>query len=247
MTNRLPTRLARSPLAEAVFELRFVPTTGRGVELLPGILLPALGPDFPSLEQTPIGGLPKQLREQHAELKYSAHYKLHGQGGAVLFGDRVLTVSVSDPYPGWDRFRQRSLQVAEVIHVSNHIGLLERYSLKYVNLLDVGGAGSPLAPFNVRLDAAGHDVSRSGFRLRFETTIDAHLNIVECASGATIEMRGQQQTGTLVTIDTIMEPVTGTFWTELESRLEQAHAIAKRLFYDLLSTQTLRSLGPSYD
>jgi len=74
--NRRPTRFARSPLAEAVFEMRFSVVPGRGVELLPGIMLAALGQAFPRLEQMPVGAIPKDMRDKTPELHHAAVLKL---------------------------------------------------------------------------------------------------------------------------------------------------------------------------
>ena len=74
--NRFPTRFARSPLTEAVFEMRFAAAPGRGVELLPGVMLATLGGAFPRIEQMPLGTLPKEIREKTPELQHAAVFKL---------------------------------------------------------------------------------------------------------------------------------------------------------------------------
>ena len=63
--DRLPVRLERPPLIEAVFELRFAPRSGFSIELLPGLIFPALKDRYPLLEQTPTGSIPRDLRQQH--------------------------------------------------------------------------------------------------------------------------------------------------------------------------------------
>src|SRR5262245_7803467 len=126
-----PTRLAKSPLIEAVFEVRFAPVEGRRVEQLLGLLYQRLARAFGAIEQLPIGGVPKQLREQRPELRYAAQFKFTGDGQAVMFGDCVLSVNVIAPYPGWARFRERCVQVVGALRETGHVDKLERFSLKY--------------------------------------------------------------------------------------------------------------------
>lgn len=177
--TRHPTRFARSPLTEAVFEMRFAVVSGRGVELLPGVMLAALGNDFPRIEQMPLGALPKDMRDATPELQHAALFKLQGENEAVLLGDRVASFNATRPYPGWSKFRGRAMQVASALKESGHIANLDRYSLKYVNVIDSSKAAHPTAPFNLRVEAKFCELSPNGFRLRFETKINGFLNIVD--------------------------------------------------------------------
>lgn len=245
--TRYPTRFARSPLTEAVFEMRFAVLSGRGVELLPGVMLAVLGKDFPRIEQMPLGTLPKEMRDATPELQHAAVFKLQGENEAVLLGDRVASFNATRPYPGWSKFRARAIQVASALKESGHIANLDRYSLKYVNVVDSSKAAHPTAPFNLRVEAKSCELSPNGFRLRFETKINGFLNIVEFASNATSTVGKEKFHGTLITIDTIMEAVDIGFWTELEHRLNATHDVLEALFFELLTSETISAMGPSYD
>lgn len=244
--GRHPTRLAQSPLAEAVFEMRFSVAPGRGVELLPGVMLGALGQDFPRLEQMPLGTIPKEMRDKTPELQHAPVFKLQGQNEAVLLGDRVVSFNATRPYPGWSQFRARAMQVASALKDSGHVSNLDRYSLKYVNIVDSSTA-SPTAPFNLHVAAGAREFSANGFRLRFETEIDGFLNIVELASNATSVVGTRKLNGTLITIDTIMESAAAKFWGDLEQCLNATHDVLETLFFELLTKETISAMGPSYD
>ena len=167
--TRYPTRFARSPLTEAVFEMRFAVAPGRGVQLLPGTMLAALGKEFPRIEQMPLGTLPKEMRDARPELQHAPVFRLQGENEAVLLGDGMTSFNTTRPYPGWSKFRSRAIQVASALKESGHVGNLDRYSLKYVNVIDSSKAAHPAAPFNVRIQANSFELSPNGFGLEIKT------------------------------------------------------------------------------
>src|SRR5688572_11866225 len=119
---RIPKRLRRPPLIEAVFEVRFSPRADIASELIPGLLFPVLKSRFPKSEQTQLGAIPKALRAQSTELRYSHTFKFHGNGSTALLGDHVMGLSVVLPYPGWAEFRQSCRFVVEAIRDTGYIG-----------------------------------------------------------------------------------------------------------------------------
>jgi uncharacterized protein (TIGR04255 family) len=251
--NRVPTRLARSPLLEAVFEIRYETAPDRTSELLPGLLFHALGERFSKLEPTPLGVVPKVMRAQHPELRYAAQFKLQGKGEAVLFGDSVLSLSVTAPYPGWSTFLDLCLQVAAALQATGNVGKVERYSLKYVNIIETPGptaaaVTNPLEAFKLRLDTAGRQIKPGGFKLRFETIVEPYVNVVECTDSAEALMNPTDlRKGMLFVLDTIHEGDVGNFWAALRGELCRAHDVLETLFLELLEPGTIESMGPSYE
>jgi uncharacterized protein (TIGR04255 family) len=244
---RYPTRFARSPLTEAVFEIRFAVVPGRGVELLPGVMLAALGREFPRIEQMPLGTLPKEMRDKTPELQHAAVFKLQGEGEAVLLGDRVASYNATRPYSGWTKFRGRAMRVAAALWESGHIANLDRYSLKYVNVIDSSEASDPTKPFNLRVDAKSCELSPTGFRLRFETRSKGFTNIVEFTSNVTSTVGLEKLQGTMMTLDTIMETTDIGFWADIEQRLNTTHDVLEGIFFELLTSDTISAMDPSYD
>ena len=139
------------------------------------------------------------------------------------------------------------MQVALALRESGHIANLDRYSLKYINVIDSSNAAHPTAPFNLRVDAKSCELSPNGFRLRFETKIQGFLNIVEFASGVTSTVGKEKLHGTMMTLDTIMEPADTGFWDGLEQRLNATHDELEAIFFELLTSETVDAMEPSYD
>jgi uncharacterized protein (TIGR04255 family) len=246
--SKHPTRLTHPPLIEAVFELRFRPFEGRGVELLPGVIMATLGKDFPRLEQTPLSALSKDTRDQRPELKYAPVFRLLGDKEAVLLGDYTASINLTTmKYPGWLGFRSRAMLLASALQASGHIERLERYSLKYLNLIATPASTYPTEPFNLRVEADSYELLPSGFRLRFETRIKDFMNVVEYASGATATIGVEKLQGTLLTIDTIMESANEGFWIEIQQRLDEIHDALEGIFFTQLTNETIEAMGPTYD
>ena len=190
-------------------------------------MLAALGKEFPRIEQMPLGTLPKEMRDARPELQHAPVFRLQGENEAVLLGDRMTSFNATRPYPGWSKFRSRAIQVASALKESGHVGNLDRYSLKYVNVIDSSKAAHPAAPFNVRIRANSFELSPNGFRLRFETKIKDFTNIVEYTSGIRIMGGKEKLQGTMMTLDTIMDPADAGFWADLENRLDATHDVTR--------------------
>ena len=245
---RYPTKLAKSPLVEAVFEMWFTPVAGRGVELLLGQLYKKLGEDFASVEPLPLGGLPKELRDSRPELQHAAQFKFSGEAQTVMFGERVLSLHLAAPYPGWTRFRERCIQVASALRETGHVEKLERYSLKYINLVETTGNAFPLEALNVKFDPAGYKLRSQGLRLRFEIDEGPFISVVECTAANGVIANKEVQNGWLLVLDTIRErDVPAEFWSSVGENATAAHDVLKALFYGLLAPHTVDALGPSFD
>lgn len=238
---RIPSRLARPPLTEAVFEVRFTPAHEGVGDLLPGLLFGTLGAFFSKVDSTPLGNIPREIRHR-PELKYAASHKLQGNGEALLIGDFTAALSVT-AYGGWTRFKTRALEVATALRDTGQVGAVDRYSLKYVNVLK-SSTDDPLEAFRIQLDLAGRHMTWSGFILRFETLNDGFLSIVECNSIT----KPSKLHGTAFSIDTIREGSdVKDFWSNVDGRLEKAHAVLEGIFFDLLAPETVEALGPIWE
>jgi len=242
--NQLPSKLERPPLLEAVFEIRFTSAQEGGGELLPGLLFAAFRDVFSKVEPTNVGIIPREMRQQHPALRYAGQYKLQGKNEALLLGDNVLSLIVTPPYPGWSRFRARCLEVATALKKTELVASVDRYSLKYVNLLPNPRS---LSAFKIRVDLGGREMTENGFILRFETLGDGFLSIVECASAQTVANDLIRKSGMLFSIDTICDRGLGEFWTDVQGRVDSAHRVLEELFFGLLAPDTLEGLGPIWE
>jgi len=241
----IPKRLRKDPILEALCEIRF---SGNGAlgSLLPGLLLPKLRELFPNFEKLPASSIPEQIRSTDPNLQYVHLYRLAGPSGMVLIGDRVLSVAVGGSYPGWGNFRPLAMTVFGAALETGLLGGLDRLSVKYVNVLQTNEPQpiSKLAQTVVVLGEA--KIQDEPLQLRVEFKANDHVTVVQLANPATIDRPGLPSVkGCVIDIDTI-RMLSSNVSNDLGPLLDAAHDEEKRIFYTLLSEQSLQHCEPEY-
>ena len=236
-----------SPLMEAVFEMRFQPGIPTAGDVLPGLLFGEMRPDYPTVEQLPFATVPRELREKDPNLLYQATHRLAGASRAIQIGDRVVSLSVTAPYPGWSKFKEAVVNLLESIGRTGLMRSPERFSFRYINVIPVESNKVQLPLLSVRTIWEGHTFSEKGFHLRFELEAHETTTIVQIAPQTTAKSPEKLVSGLLVDVDTLHAHPTNNFWRGDARLLEDSHSILKRIFFSLLTTETLERLGPLYD
>lgn len=165
-----------------------------------------------------------------------------------MVGDQVLSVSVAMPYPGWKKLKPVVLDIWGHAKDSGLVGLVERISVKYVNVLDapLGTDHISLTKLGIRLD--DHDVTSEPTSLRTEIRRGSMVSIIQVVSQATTSVikDGAPQAGLVVDIDSIYEGPFDNFWDRHATLLDDAHDFEKELFFRLLTDETLAKYEPEY-
>lgn len=246
MMSSMPVAFGKSPLLEAVFELRFQAAVSTAGDLLPGLLYSELKDEYPEVQPLPVASVPRDLREKQTNLRYQPTHRLAAESRAVQVGDRVLSLSVTSPYPGWAKFNEAIGRLLRTVAETRMIRSLERFSFRYINHIPAEPGQSQLSCLKVRVDSPGYPFTETGFHLRFEHVEGKFLTIVQAAPSTSVEKPGQLPVvGLLLDIDTIRE-LPGKSLSELGVDLEEAHLVAKRAFISLISETTLNKLEPTY-
>ncbi len=243
---KLPKRLGKPPLVDTMFEVRFEPTRDGAVQLLPGLFLSRLAADYPRSEATPIASIPRELRDSNPSLRYQFHYRMAGDSAAVSVGDRSAGVSVFPPYQGWEFFRPRIDAFVDVLKASALVKRLERFSLKFTNVLDMH-AERQLSLLNLDVSVGGVAAKDRGFHLRTELNDAKLLRIVEITPEATVTLvSGATWNGLLVSIDCIKQSESGDLQELTPAAIENVHEEVKQMFFGLITPKTLAALSPAY-
>jgi len=240
---RLPERLERPPLVEAILELRFESSRAAIGDLLPGLLYAKLSRHFDRVEPLPLAAIPRQMRQPNPDLWYRPHVRLLGDGQSLLLGDRVLSISREPPYAGWAGFRSLCQETLEALRETELLESLERYSFKCQNLLEHEGK-HPLAVIDGDLRLGPHTLSADGLRVRAEIHHAGFVSIVDLASAVTVESSGGKRSGLLVSVDTLRPTTSEEFWPAVSAHIDNAHDVLKAIFFSLLTPDYVRSLGP---
>lgn len=248
MNRPIPKRLRREPLVEAVWEMRLASDEEIPLgEMLPGIVYQAMRDDYPHLVRLPFAEIPRLIANQDPNLRYAPSVRLeHPENPfSIQIGQRVVTLSCRRPYAGWSEFSRRIRELAQVLRNAGLVRRPERFSLKYIDLLELDPAPS-LASLDMSLTLGSHTLEDKPTQLRTEIREEPFIHVVQIATPVEVTLAGQQPlSGTLVDIDTI-HIVSGAFWDELEEQLDPAHEASKRMFFNLLTANAEQRLDPEY-
>ncbi|HZL18302.1 MAG TPA: TIGR04255 family protein [Polyangia bacterium] len=245
MTQVMPAKLRKSPLLEALFEVRFVPVVEGAGDVLPGLIFGSLRSKYARVEPLPAAGVPRNIRAAQEALIYQASHRLHGSdGSSIQVGDRVAAVSTTS-YPGWEAFRSLILELVSVLRETGLVRTVERFSFRYINLLTSSADAKQLPLLNLHVELVGRSPDERGFLLRTEFDSSDITSVVQIAPNASAKGPNNiEVSGLLVDIDTVLKTPGSTFFTEPTADLEKVHRVVKETFFSLLTKETLAELGP---
>lgn len=247
--KKIPVRLARDTIVESLFELRFSSQSQDVEDVLVGLLFGQLKDRFPRTEQLAAAMLPREMRQANLQLRYAATHRLTGTGIAVIAGPRVFGLSCAAPYIGWAKFKK---EIESALHALDKTGLVdtvERYSLRYVNLIPCEQGGEYLRSTELKCDLGGLPMNRTGFEFRAEVNSGPHVSVVTIKSAIDIARPTAPVAthGLLVDIDTIrMEPDGGKKVRLDALALDEVHVEEKRVYVNILTEDQIAALGPEY-
>ena len=247
VNNKIPVRLRKEPLIEAVWEVRFTSEKQNVADLLPGLIYQALPGRYPKIVRLPVADIPAPIAEQDPNLRYIPKIRLEGDSQAIQIGEHVLSLSCRRPYSGWKNF---SADIRNLITVGRETGLinhLDRFSLKYIDLIQLVQPPD-LSVLNIDLKLGGHSVTKQAVQLRTEIIEEGLIHIIQVVSPAKVSLPGDATIpeGVLLDIDTITSFKGDGSWGDVEKRLDVAHSASKRIFFDLLTEETIALLEPEY-
>ncbi len=248
MAHRIPARLRKEPLIEAVWEVRFTSAKPSVGELLPGVVFKALSDKYPGLVRLPSADIPTAIVEHDPRLKYVPKIRLEGGNQAVQIGEHVVSLSCRRPYSGWKRFSEDIRTIIKIVRDTGLIDRLERFSLKYVDLIEVAQPPS-LNCLNLELKMGGYEIDTRPVQLRTDIKEGDLIHIIQIVSPAEVSIPGEPAgaSGVLLDIDSIRPMKGNESWADVERHLDEVHAASKRIFFALLTPETLESLEPEYE
>ena len=247
VNNKIPVRLRKEPLIEAVWEVRFTSEKQNVADLLPGLIYNAIPGRYPNIVRLPVADIPAPIAERDPNLRYVPKIRLEGDNQAIQIGEHVLSLSCRRPYSGWKSF---SADIRNLIAVGRETGLinhLDRFSLKYIDLIQLVQPPD-LCVLNIDLKLGGHPVAKQPVQLRTEIIEEGLIHIIQVVSPAEVSLPGDatRPEGVLLDIDTIASFKEDGSWGDVEKRLDVAHSASKKIFFNLLTAETIARLEPEY-
>lgn len=248
MNTKIPARLKKEPLLEAIWEMRFSGSTSPVADLLPGILFKSFSGKYGRAGKLPAADMPAPVVEQDPNLWYLPKMRLEGANQSIQIGDRVVSLSCRRPYSGWARFSADIRELTQALKETGLIERIERFSLKYIDLIDLK-KNADLQHLDLKLMLGKYDLAAQPVQLRTEIRENDLIHLVQIISPAEVDFPGTEGRlkGVLVDIDSIKTVTGGESWDSLDQRLDELHASCKRMFFSILKPETVESLEPEYE
>jgi len=247
--SRTPTRLGRVPIIDVAFELRFEPSSPSASELILGMIFKDLGTDLPNVAILPQASFPIEMIQSVPQLQYQPQRLMTGEQFQVALGPKVLAVLCKRPYPGWHLFKPIVRRVLDSLRDTEQVRRVERFSIKYRNVIESSSDHDQLQMLNVQLDVADLGFMDKSALLRVETSTDLFDNLIGIQTHveAKIDDSNEIIRGVLVDVDTIYQKDLSDYWSAADALLEQAHETEKQVFFAILKPDTIEALKPVWE
>ena len=244
----LPTRLGKSPLVEALFEIRF--TSGiPASSVLSGFLYTQL--KCTEILRMPHADIPDQIRQSDPNLVYAPIVRLKWDQYYISLGDRNIVVSSGFPYSGWANFKKHIITILNQCASLNIINSIERYSLKYLDIFDMEGFSAKGNGLAFEINFPRLTPNPLNTHMKIEIPEGDRVHIVQYFGEAQGSLPdGVLKKGLMLDVDSIQmlgHLEFSQFMEEHDGRLDELHASNKSLFFNLISSDGLESLEPSYE
>jgi len=248
MNKRIPVRLKKEPLLEAIWEIRFSGGKSPVADLLPGMLFKSFPDKYATAVKLPVADIPNPVIEHDPNLRYVPKIRLEGANQTVQIGDRVVSLSSRRPYSGWAKFSADIREIAGAVQETGLIARLERFSLKYIDLIELEKPVG-LAHLNLDLRMGEYELAAKPVQLRTEIKDGDLIHIIQIISPAEVGLPGTEGRlkGVLVDIDSIRPMAGGESWDTLYQRLDDVHGSCKIMFFNILKPETVEKLEPEYE
>jgi uncharacterized protein (TIGR04255 family) len=247
MNQKIPDRLIKEPLLEVIWEIRFSGAISPVSDLLPGMIFNSFPEKYDRVTRLPVSDIPTPFVENDPNLRYAPKIRFERGNGAIQIGDRVLSISCRRPYSGWKQFSHDIKRLSKIVQETGLVKCLERFSLKYIDLIELEKAGS-LSHLYIEMKMGAYDLATKPVQLRTEIEEDDLIHIIQIISPIEVglpDIEGRLK-GVLVEIDTIKTMTNGESWNTLFNELDNVHAASKKMFFSILKPETVQRLEPEY-
>lgn len=245
--RKLPKRLRKEPLLDAIFEFRFesdLPV----VNILPGLIFSKLDGEK-KLERLPLSEIPDQIRKNDPVLQYLPLVKLDWNDYSIMIGDKSLSVASKLPYKGWNGFKSVIIKIFEMLKESSLISEITRYSTKYVDIIS-NDLIVPHEAVSIAVRMGSKDLIEHPLHLRIEIPMQDFTNVVQIVSNASVQLTdGSSRHGLVIDIDTVKfhSNLLSLTDDQVVNALDAIHYISKATFFECLTEDAISILEPEYE
>jgi len=240
---KIPKRLKRNPIVDAVAEVRFTSTLPS--EAIIGLVYEKVKDKFGQPNSLPIVQVPVALREKDPNLKYQACYRFEKPGNVLLVGPHNVALSTT-PYTDWAASTPLLSELLEKFDKMKLFSSVERIGLRYVNFFEKLNIFDYVT---LSLEVNKRSIASQSIVLRTETEVQGFKVITSITNAATRKVADQSKEGSLLDIDIVKERPEiqeGAVPKTLLDLFTKSNQFADDAFFGLLKEEFLDRFEPQY-
>lgn len=243
----IPSKLKHDAILEALIEVRFEPPANLAAEAVVGKLVNC--DDWAALIQNrlPLADIPAPVRQMDVNMRHQPIIEMvnESRSMAVKVGERVMSLHVFKPYPGWEEFFPKIRGLIQHLFGALSDVTVHRLGLRYINAFIPGVHGiEALASLQLNIKVANESVF-SNYNFNYITQRGNDLQcLVKVASPDFVQGSLPKDVSGFVDVD-VYTPT--SFKTNLSEKmfewLEAAHVYEKEMFFKLLSEDQIQRMN----
>ena len=240
---KIPKRLKRNPIIDAVAEVRF--TSSLPSEVIIGVVYDNVKDKFGQPKPLPIMQLPAELREKDPNLRYQACYRFEKPGNVLLVGSHNVALSTI-PYTDWAAVIPL---LTDLLATFEHIKLfqsVERIGLRYINFFEKLNI---FEHSTLSIEVKNQSIAAQSIVLRTETAIEGFNVITSVSNTAQAVLAGEAKEGSILDLDIAKdspefhgEPLPNA----LLRLFTDANKLADDAFFGLINQELVAKFEPEY-
>lgn len=248
MHTELPIKLNADPIIDAVIEIRVKASQPLG-SLMPGVLHQVKEVGFVRAQQLPAANIPEQIRRSDPNLMYQPLIKIELEDGfSLLVGDQVLAIISPTPYVGGVGFKNKALQVINILLDLSVVESVQRVSIKYTDFIEASSLHELDEYLNLDFKLGNtHTPEVNGYDLNFHIAKENVMHLIRLVALTRLD---NNQEGMILDIDTIKQISSSDilgFKESLFEMLNEIHTKSKAKFFSLLTKKALDKLEAVYE
>lgn len=244
--KKIPKTLEHDPIIESIFEIRFVGNIPQVAELLPGMLPKSIREKYPKIENLtqPI----PMLTGEDPGPQYRLTKRMVGDYSMLQIGEKTLSLACRKPYKGWEKFKEEIVCLLDALNEIGVIKSIERFSLKYINIIDASIGGPGLNGLELGMELGGYNLleNSSGFKLRTEIKIDNYVNILNIVPHVQAKILNETFKGLIIDIDTIFDNNLDNI-DQVKENLDGCRSMEKIIFFRILKDDVINKFKPVWE
>jgi uncharacterized protein (TIGR04255 family) len=234
---KIPKKINRCPIAEAVVELRF--ESSIPAEVIMSKIFNKLGSEYPQFEKLPITEIPTIIRDAQINLKFSPHYRLSNENFIIQFGPRSFSIVCQKEYKGWSEYFKKIEHAFNEIKNLNIIDSPSRFGLRYINFFEKENIFEKI---KVGMSLANNSLLEQKNVFRSEFNMDEFVCVVQITNNALLQ---NKINGSSIDIDIIIDKDDRILRDFVQLTLK-AHDIERKIFFGILQEDFLSKLEPEF-